>query len=55
MLVFACKPEDFVVVKLDIDTPAIEQTIIAVLAQLGPTSPRSSTSCSSSTTSTTTA
>ena len=33
MLVFACKPEDFVVVKLDIDTPAIEQTIIAVLAQ----------------------
>ena len=34
MLVFACKPEDFVVVKLDIDTPAkIEQTIVAVLAQ----------------------
>ena len=33
MLVFACKAGDFVVVKLDIDTPAIEQTIIAVLAQ----------------------
>ena len=33
MLAFACKPEGFVVVKLDIDTPAIEQTIIAVLAQ----------------------
>tara|TARA_B100000780_G_scaffold253311_1_gene200866 strand:- start:101 stop:457 length:357 start_codon:yes stop_codon:yes gene_type:complete len=33
MLAVACKPEDFVVVKLDIDTPAIEQTIIAVLAQ----------------------
>ena len=33
MLAFACKPEDFVVVKLDIDTPATEQTIIAVLAQ----------------------
>ena len=33
MLAFACKLEDFVVVKLDIDTPAIEQTIIAVLTQ----------------------
>eukprot|EP00964_Phaeocystis_antarctica_P082243 scaffold51567_cov64-Phaeocystis_antarctica.AAC.1 len=33
MLASACKPEDFVVVKLDIDTPAIEQTIVAVLAQ----------------------
>ena len=33
MLAVACKPEDFVVVKLDIDTPAIEQTIIAVLTQ----------------------
>ena len=33
MLAVACKPEDFVVVKLDIDTPAIEQTIVAVLTQ----------------------
>ena len=33
MLAFTSRPEDFVVVKLDIDTPAIEQTIIAVLSQ----------------------
>ena len=33
MLAFTSRLEDFVVVKLDIDTPAIEQTIIAVLSQ----------------------
>ena len=33
MLASTSRPEDFVVVKLDIDTPAIEQTIIAVLSQ----------------------
>ena len=33
MLAVTSKPEDFVVVKLDIDTPAIEQTIVAVLTQ----------------------
>jgi hypothetical protein len=33
MLKMVAKPDDFVVVKLDIDTPAIEQTIIATLTQ----------------------
>ena len=31
MLKYVAKPEDFVAVKLDIDTPAIEQTIVSVL------------------------
>tara|TARA_B100000886_G_C20147058_1_gene376411 strand:+ start:26 stop:508 length:483 start_codon:yes stop_codon:yes gene_type:complete len=31
MLKDVAKPEDFVAVKLDIDTPAIEQTIVSVL------------------------
>ena len=33
MLKMVAKPDDFVVVKLDIDTPAIEQTIIATITQ----------------------
>ena len=33
MLQLEANPDDFVVVKLDIDTPAIEQTIIATITQ----------------------
>jgi hypothetical protein len=33
MLKIVAKPDDFVVVKLDIDTPAIEQTIIGTITQ----------------------